>query len=108
MRGYSVGALAVLGISVGVMLIVYGGDFLPFNFFYVPAWIFTPLGAYTIFYAFVSGGDSTYYAVWGSIMFIIGLASILHTVVSPLVLIGLLIFVIVAISLATYWRKTSE
>jgi len=101
---YGVGALIVLVVSIGVAAIVYS-LLLPFNLFNFPAWIFGPLGIYTLAYSLVAGKDSTYYLVWGSIMFAIALISALYTVVSPLVILGILAIVIAIIGIVAYQRS---
>src|SRR3972149_3126139 len=73
--GYGVGALAVLVVSMGFAAIVYGMNMIPFNLFNIPAWILGPFGVYTLAYSFVAGKDSTYYLVWGSIMFAVAIMS---------------------------------
>ena len=101
---YGVGALIVLVVSVGVAAIVYS-LLLPFNLFNFPAWIFGPLGIYTLAYSFVAGKDSTYYLVWGSIMFAIALISALYTAVSPFVILGIMAIVIAIIGIVAYQRS---
>ncbi len=102
--GYGVGALIVLVVSIGVAAIVYS-LILPFNLFSLPAWIFGPLGIYTLAYSFVAGKDSTYYLVWGSVMFAVALVSAFYTVVSPFVILGILAIVIAIIGIVAYQRS---
>ena len=101
---YGVGALIVLVVSIGVAAIVYS-LLLPFNLFSLPAWIFGPLGVYTLAYSFIARKDSTYYLVWGSVMFAIALVSALYTVVSPFVILGILAIVIAIIGIFAYQRS---
>jgi len=101
---YGVGALIVLVVSVGVAAIVYS-LLLPFNLFSFPAWIFGPLGIYTLAYSFIARKDSTYYLVWGSVMFAIALVSALYAVVSPFVILGILAIVIAIIGIVAYQRS---
>jgi hypothetical protein len=102
--GYGVGALVVLVVSIGVAAIVYS-LILPFNLFNIPAWIFGPLGIYTLAYSFVAGRDSTYYLVWGSVMFAVALVSAFYNVVSPFVILGILAIVIAIIGIVAYQRS---
>jgi hypothetical protein len=102
--GYGVGALVVLVVSIGVAAIVYS-LILPFNLFNIPAWIFGPLGIYTLAYSFVAGKDSTYYLVWGSVMFAVALVSAFYTAVSPFVILGILAIVIAIIGIVAYQRS---
>lgn len=102
---YGVGALIVLVVSVGVAAIVYGLSLLTFNLFMLPAWIFGPLGFYTLAYSFIATKDSTYYLVWGSVMFAIALVSALYTVVNPFVILGILAIVIAIIGIFAYQRS---
>ena len=101
---YGVGALIVLVLSIGVAAIVYS-LLLTFNLFSLPAWIFGPLGIYTLAYSFIARKDSTYYLVWGSVMFAIALVSALYTVVSPFVILGILAIVIAIIGIFAYQRS---
>jgi hypothetical protein len=101
---YGVGALIVLVVSVGVAAIVYS-LLLPFNLFSFPAWIFGPLGIYTLAYSFIARKDSTYYLVWGSVMFAIALVCALYTVVSPFGILGILAIVIAIIGIVAYQRN---
>jgi hypothetical protein len=101
---YGVGALIVLVVSVGVAAIVYS-LLLTFNLFNLPAWIFGPLGIYTLAYSLIARKDSTYYLVWGSVMFAIALVSALYTAVSPFVILGILAIVIAIIGIFAYQRS---
>ena len=101
---YGVGALVVLVVSIGVAAIVYS-LLLPFNLFSLPAWIFGPLGIYTSAYSIIARKDSTYYLVWGSVMFAVALVCALYTVVSPFVILGILAIVIAIIGIVAYQRS---
>ena len=102
---YGVGALVVLVISVGFAAIIYGMNLIPFNLFNIPAWIFGPFGVYTLAYSFVAGKDSTYYSVWGSIMFAVAIISAFNEVISPFVILGVLAIVIAIIGIIAYQRS---
>ncbi|MBN1357377.1 hypothetical protein JW988_01275 [Candidatus Bathyarchaeota archaeon] len=102
---YGVGALAVLVVSLGVAAVAYSSALLTFDLFNLPVWIFGPLGIYTLAYAFVAGKDSTYYLVWGSIMFAVALVSAFYTAVSPFVILGILAIVIAIIGIVAYQRS---
>lgn len=102
--GYGVGALIVLVVSVGVAAIVYS-LLLPFDLFSFPAWLFGPLGVYTLAYSFTAKKDSTYYLVWGSVMFAIALVAALYTAVNPFVILGILAIVIAIIGIFAYQRS---
>jgi hypothetical protein len=101
---YSVGALVVLVVSIGVAAIVYS-LIIPFNLLNIPAWIFGPLGIYTLAYSFVAGKDSTYYLVWGSVMFAVAIISAFYNVISPFVILGILAIVIAIIGIVAYQRS---
>jgi len=102
---YGAGALVVLVASLGVAAIAYSLSLLTFDLFNLPAWIFGPLGVYTLAYSFVAGKDSTYYLVWGSIMFAIALVSALYTAVSPFVILGIMAIVIAITGIVGYRRS---
>jgi hypothetical protein len=101
---YGVGALIFLVISLGVAAIVYS-LLIPFNLFNIPAWIFGPLGIYTIVYSFMAGKNSTYYLVWGTVMVAIAVVSASYNIVSPLVILGVLAIVIAIIGIIAYQRS---
>jgi len=112
---YNVGALVVLVISVGVAIVVYGANIIPFKFFdsliNVPAWIFGPLGVFTLIYSFVAGKESTYYLVWGTVMFAIAIVSAFYNaearayLINPIIVVGILVIVIAVIGLVAYMRS---
>ncbi len=102
---YGAGALVVLVASIGVAAIAYSLPLLTFNLFNLPAWIFGPLGIYTLAYSFIARKDSTYYLVWGSIMFAIALISALYTAINPFVILGILAVVIAIIGIVAYQRS---
>jgi len=97
-------ALAVIAASIGVMAIAYGAALLPFNPLHIPAWLFGPLGAYTVLYGVLTRRDSMYYALWGSIMAAIAASSALYEVVNPLVIVGVVIVLLVIAALVSRAR----
>jgi hypothetical protein len=100
---YGAGALVVLVASLGVAAIVYSLPILPFNLFNLPTWIFGPLGIYTLAYALIARKDSTYYLVWGSVMFAV--AIVFANVANPFVILGVLAIVIAIIGIVAYQRS---
>jgi len=97
-------SLVVLVISVGAAAVVYSVPIITFNLFNIPAWIFGPLGVYTIIYSFVAGKDPTYYLVWGTVMFAVAIASALYNILNPFLVLGVLIIVIAIMGLIAYLR----
>jgi hypothetical protein len=65
----------------------------------------SPLGAYTIIYAFKAGKDAFYYMSWGLIIFAAGIASALYKMVNVIIILGVLLIVLAVMGLAVYWRK---
>lgn len=102
---YNVGALAVLVISLGFAAVIYSVNIIPFDYFNLPAWIFGPLGVYTLFYAFFSRKDPVYYLAWGAIMTCVGVVSATYAVVPPLLILGILLIVVAVIGIAAYKRS---
>jgi len=102
---YGVGALVVLIASLGCAAVIYGLPLLAFNLLNLPAWIFGPLGVYTLTYAVIASKDSTYYLVWGSIMFAIAIISAFYTAVNSIVIIGVLAVVIAIMGILAYQRS---
>ena len=101
---YGVGALVVLFISVGVAAIVYS-SILPLNFLNIPAWIFGPLGLYTLVYSSFAGKNLTYFAVWGTVMVAVALIFGFYNVVNPVVILGVLAILIAVIGIIAYQRS---
>ena len=101
--GYGAGALAVIVISIGVATIVYSMNWIGLSPYNLPAWIFGPLGIYTIAYAFLAGKDSTYYLVWGSIMVAVAVVSGFYVSIFPVI--GVLLIVLAIIGIIVYWRS---
>ena len=102
--GYGVGALSVIVASLGFAAIVYS-IILRFDIYSLPAWIFGPLGVYTLAYSVITWKDALYYLVWGSIMVVIALASGLCAVVSPFVMLGILAIFMAIIGIFAYQRN---
>jgi hypothetical protein len=102
---YGAGALIVLVVSVGIAAIVYGLALLPLNFLSIPAWIFGPLGIYTLAYSSIADGQSAYYAVWGLVMVAIAVIFGFHNVVNPVVILGILAILIAIIGIVAYQRS---
>jgi len=101
---YGEGALACIAISIAVALIIYGIGLIPLNLWHILAWLFGPLGVYTVIYALIKSREPTYHLVWGAITISIAIASITYNVLNPIVVLGSLILVIVIIGLLGYWR----
>jgi len=102
---YGVGALAVLVASVGVAVIVYSLNVIPLVLFNIPAWIFGPLGVYTLAFSFVARQESTYYMVWGTVMSAVGVISGFYNVINPFLVVGILAIVIAIIGIVAYQRS---
>ncbi|MEM2320089.1 MAG: hypothetical protein QXE00_02025 [Candidatus Bathyarchaeia archaeon] len=104
---YESGALIVTIMAIGFAAVVYGLNLIPFNFLNLPAWVFCPLGAYTLIYALLSRRDPVYYAVWGTVMLAVGLVSASYNVVSPLLVLGILLIIIAVMGIFAYKRSKS-
>lgn len=102
---YGVGALVVLVLSMGLLLIAYGGNFLAFDILNLPAWMLGPVGIYTLVYSFVRSKESSYYLVWGAILTGIAFASAFYKIVTTYVVFGILIIIIAIIGLFAYVRR---
>ncbi|MEM3612370.1 MAG: hypothetical protein QXX92_01830 [Candidatus Bathyarchaeia archaeon] len=103
---YGAGALAVLVASLGFAAIAYSVKIIPyFDYLNLPAWIFGPLGVYTLFYSFFSRKDPIYYLVWGIIMTCVGVVSATYAVVPPPLVLGILLIIMAVIGIAAYKRS---
>ncbi|MGB9714526.1 MAG: hypothetical protein ACPLZC_06065 [Candidatus Bathyarchaeales archaeon] len=102
---YNVGALVILVISAGLAAVVYGANIIPLNIFNIPAWLFGPLGVYTIIFSVTASKETTYHLVWGIIMFTIAIASAFYNVLNVFVVLGILLIVIAVIGIVAYWRS---
>jgi len=103
--GYGAGALAVLVASLGFAAVIYNINLIPFDYLHILAWIFGPLGVYTLFYAFFSRKDPIYYLVWGIIMTCAGVVSASYALVPPLLVLGILLIMMAVIGIAAYKRN---
>jgi len=103
--GFGVGGLAVVFASMGVAAIVYGTGIMSFNPYNILAWLFGPLGVYTVVHSLATAIDSTYYLVWGTIMLAVAVVSGFYDRMSVFLVIGVLLIVLVIIGLAGYWRS---
>jgi len=102
---YGPGALVVLVAFIGFAAVVYGLNVFPFDLFNFPAWVFVPLGVYTLFYAFLVHKNSIYYLVWGTIMLAAGVVSASYKIVNPLVILGMLLIAIAVVGIVAYRRS---
>jgi hypothetical protein len=105
LRNYGAGALAVLIISLGVAIVAYQLNMLPFSLLHLITWIFVPLGVFTCVFAVFAGRDFFYFFVYGFVMLLVGLMPVTFTFVAPMVLIGVLVIVLAVIGSIVYWRK---
>lgn len=101
---YGAGALATLVVSIGVAIVVYALNVFTFDPVHLLAWIFGPLGVFTLVYSIVAGKETTYYLVWGVIMTAIGVTSAVYNKVNIAVIVGILIIVIAVIGVAAYLK----
>ncbi|MCJ7767981.1 hypothetical protein MUP79_06290 [Candidatus Bathyarchaeota archaeon] len=102
---YGAGALATIVISIGAAAIVYSMNWVWLNLYNLPAWIFGPLGLYTVAYSIVAGKNWTYYLVWGTIMTSVAVISGFYDKVQPLLVLGILMIVLAIIGIIAYWRS---
>jgi len=102
---YGAGALIVLVVSVGVAAIVYGLSLLSLDLLNIPAWIFGPLGIYTLVYSSIAGKESTYYGVWGVVMVAVAVIFGFYNIVNPVVILGVLAILIAVIGIVAYQRS---
>jgi len=101
---YGIVGLAIIVISVGLAAIVYALNLIPLDLLNIPAWIFGPLGVYTIVYSFAAGKDSNYYLAWGTIMFAVAIVSATYSKVNIFLVLGILVIVLAVMSIVVYMR----
>src|SRR5512136_733828 len=102
---YSVGASAVVAISIGLAAIIYGLNLISFDLYVLPAWILGPLGVYTAIYSLAAGSESTYYLVWGIVLIAVAFISGFYNVTYVLPILGVLVIVLAVIGVITYMRS---
>jgi hypothetical protein len=102
---YGVGAIIVLVLSVGVAAIVYSLALLSLDLLTIPAWIFGPLGVYTLAYSSIAGKESIYFGVWGVVMIAIAVIFGFYNIVNPIVILGTLAILIAIIGIIAYQRN---
>jgi hypothetical protein len=105
---YGSGALIIVIVFIGLAAVIYGLNVLPFDFLIFPAWIFCPLGVYTLVYALITRKNSIYYLVWGSIIFAVGIISALYKILNPVVILGVLLIIIAVIGVISRGRRKVE
>lgn len=105
---YGSGALIIVVIFIGLAAVIYGLSILPFDFLNFPAWVFCPLGVYTLIYALIAHKHHFYYLVWGSVTFAVGVISAFYKVVNPVVILGILLIMIAVIGIISRWRRKVE
>jgi hypothetical protein len=101
---YSIGAIAVLAISLALALIMYGLALIPYDFFNLLAWIFGPWGVYTVAFSLMARRESTYYLVWGAIMVAVAIFGGFYNVVPWFLVLGMLVIVLAVIGVIAYMR----
>ncbi len=99
---YGVGAFAIVAAFAGIAIIAYSMNWIDFVFYNLPAWIFGPLGIYTIAYSLLAGKDSAYYLVWGTVMVAVAVVSGFYVSIFPVI--GILLIVLAIIGIVVYWR----
>ena len=102
---YGVGAVVILVVSVGVAAIIYSLNLLPFYLLNIPAWIFGPLGVYTLAYSSIAGKESTYYGIWGVVMVAVAVILGFYNIVNPVFILGILAILIAIIGIIAYQRS---
>ena len=102
---YVAGGIVVLVISLAVAAIVYGSALLSLNYLNIPAWIFGPLGIYTLAYASIAGRESPYYSVWGVVMVAVAVIFGFYNIVNYVVILGIMAILIAIIGLIAYQRS---
>jgi hypothetical protein len=102
---YGVGAIIVLVVSVGVAAIVYSLALLSLDLLNLPAWVFGPLGVYTLAYSSIAGKESTYFGVWGVVMVAVAVIFGFYNIVNPIVILGILAILIAIIGIIAYQRN---
>lgn len=101
---YGIGALITVTISIGVAAIAYGGGFILFDLFNLPAWIFGPLGIYTLIFALFSR-DIFYNLAWSLVFLAITAISALYRLVNVILVIGILLITLGVLASVTYLRS---
>lgn len=105
LRNYGAGVLVILILSLGIAMVVYTTNMLPFNFLHLFVWILLPPGIFTCVYAVVAGRDFFYYLLWGAVMTLGGLMPVTSAFFVPMTLIGVFLIALAVIGIVAFWRK---
>lgn len=104
---YGVGALITVIISLGSAAIAYGGGFIAFDVYNLPAWVLGPLGAYSLVYGLVSR-EAFYYSAWGMVLLAVAIVSALYRQVNVAVVIGVLLVAMGVTAAIAYTRGSKK
>lgn len=100
---YDIGLIITLCISVGSAIIAYAGGFVVYDVYNLPAWIFGPLGAYTLVYARVRQ-EAFYYSAWGITLLAIAMMSAFYRLVNVVIMIGIFLIIVGVMAAIAYTR----
>ena len=101
---YGFGALIIIPISIGIAAIAYGGAFILFDFYNLPAWILGPLGVYTLISS-LSHKRDFYSLAWGLVFLAITGISVLYKQVNSIIIIGILLIALGILSSIAYLKS---
>ncbi|MDQ1279816.1 MAG: hypothetical protein QG670_1078 [Thermoproteota archaeon] len=104
---YDVGIIITLTISVGSAIIAYAGGFVVYDVYNLPAWIFGPLGVYTLVYAYTKK-ESSYFSAGGITFLAIAMMSMFYRLVNVVVMIGIFLIVVGVMATITYMREPKK
>ncbi|MEM1987610.1 MAG: hypothetical protein QW362_04370 [Candidatus Caldarchaeum sp.] len=104
MISYGAGALIVVALSSGILLVLSGAGAVQLEVDKALGVLLTIFGAYSILYG-VSSKDLVYYAVWGGVSTAAGLALLTTPLVNPAVVIGAALIFIAAVGALAALRK---
>ena len=105
---YGVGALITITISIGIAAIAYGGGYIPFDLSNLPAWIFGPLGVYTLLTSLFRRPEVFYNLGWSLVFLAITVISAFYKLVNMFVVIGILLIAFGVVSSIAYLKKQKK
>ncbi|MCS6784413.1 MAG: hypothetical protein RMI43_02430 [Candidatus Caldarchaeum sp.] len=107
MIGYGSGALLVIVLTAGLLLIVAGSGLARLEIQTAAGVLLILFGAYTVGYSF-SVKEKVYYVLWGGVAVAAGLGIVASPYINPILALGVALVFIALLSLVAMLRRKPE